>query len=463
MKNLRTILLVALVSFTLTGCSLYQKYDTSKTKELTPANVFGTPVVDTLAQKAEKPVGQMSWREFFTDPLLQKVIDQALANNTDLYSARINVEKSKISLKTARMAYLPSLNFAPQGTLSSFDNEKPIKTYNLQMQASIDLDVFGSITSKKRAAKAALMQAEFSELSTLSNLISTVAQGYFYLQLLDRELEILTQTDSLWKASLDTQMALWQNGKAYSTAVNQQESSYLNVKTQIVDTKREILSVENELCAILAITPQHIERSRWDNDNFQLAVFNFPLSAEALLNRPDIRAAEFGLEQAFYNTQTAKAAFFPTVSLSGTAGWTNNNGLVVDPGKLLLTAVASLTQPIFNRGKIKGNYKVAQLTEENTKKRYVQTVIEAGNDVNEALADCKASHDKAGFYHRQVEVSEQAYTGTHELMDAGKSSYIEVLEAQERLLDAQLNEVKNLYNGAVAVIQLYISLGGGTK
>ena len=331
------------------------------------------------------------------------------------------------------------------------------------MQASVDLDVFGSITSKKRAAKAALMQSEFSELATFSNLISTVAQDYFYLQLLDREMEILTQTDSLWKASLDTQIALWQNGKAYSTAVNQQESSYLSVKTQIVDTQREILSVENELCEILAITPQHIERSRWENDTFQLSVFNFPISAEALLNRPDIRAAEFGLEQAFYNTQTAKAAFFPTVTLSGAAGWTNNNGIVVDPGKLLLTAIASLTQPIFNRGKIKGNYDITKLTEENTKKKFVQTVIEAGNDVNEALADCKASHDKYGYYRRQVEVLKEAYTGTHELMDAGKASYLEVLKAQESLLDAQLNEVINLYNGAVSVIALYISLGGGTK
>lgn len=461
--NIKNIIAVAIVGLALTSCSLYKKYDTSKTKELVPENVFGTPVVDTLALKADKPVGQMSWREFFTDPLLQKVIEQALANNTDLYTARINVEKSKIALRTARLAYLPSLNFAPQGTLSSFDNAKPIKTYNLQMQASVDLDVFGSITSKKRAAKAALMQAEFNELATFSNLISTVAQDYFYLQLLDRELEILTQTDSLWKASLDTQIALWQNGKAYSTAVNQQESSYINIKTQIVDTKREILAVENELCQILAITPQHIERSRWENDTFQLSVFNFPVSAEALLSRPDIRAAEFGLEQAFYNTQTAKAAFFPTVSLSGTAGWTNNNGMVVDPGKLLLTAMASLTQPFFNRGKIRGNYQTAQLTEENTKKKYVQTVIEAGNDVNEALADCKASHDKYGYYRRQVEVLKEAFAGTHELMDAGKANYLEVLKAQESLLDAQLNEVINLYNGAVSVIALYISLGGGTK
>ncbi|MBR5101705.1 MAG: TolC family protein, partial [Muribaculaceae bacterium] len=148
----------------------------------------------------------------------------------------------------------------------------------------------------------------------------------------------------------------------------------------------------------------------------------------------------------------------------GVAGWTNNAGsMVVNPGKILLNAVASLSQPIFARGKIKANYKIAQLTEEDLKRKYVQTVIDAGNQVNEALADCQAAREKHSYFHRQVEVLNQAYIGTHELMDNGKSSYIEVLTAQETLLNAQLNEAMNMYNGAQAVIALYIALGGGTK
>jgi NodT family efflux transporter outer membrane factor (OMF) lipoprotein len=457
--KVRYIISAAAVSFLLTGCGLYNKYEQ---KTPVPDNVFGTSQ-DIQKATGETSIAQVSWREFFTDPMLQELIDSVLSRNTDLNSARIAVEKSQAALKAAKLAYLPSLYFAPQGSISSFDNSPAVKAYNLPLQLSMDIDVFGSITNKKRAAKAVLLQSQMYQEAVRANLVSATAQQYFMLQVLDRQLDILTQTDELWHKSLETEKALWENGKAYSTAVNQQESSYLSVKTQIVDTQREILAVENELCEILAITPQHIERSRWENDTFQLSVFNFPISAEALLNRPDIRAAEFGLEQAFYNTQTAKAAFFPTVTLSGAAGWTNNNGIVVDPGKLLLTAIASLTQPIFNRGKIKGNYDITKLTEENTKKKFVQTVIEAGNDVNEALADRKASHDKYGYYHRQVEVLKEAYTGTHELMDAGKASYLEVLKAQESLLDAQLNEVINLYNGAVSVIALYISLGGGTK
>lgn len=186
--------------------------------------------------------------------------------------------------------------------------------------------------------------------------------------------------------------------------------------------------------------------------------------ASLLERRPDIRLADFAMEEAFYNTQAARSAFFPNISLQGVAGWTNSAGsMVVNPGKILLNAVASLTQPIFARGQIKANYKIAQLTEEDLKRRYVQTVIDAGNQVNEALADCQAAREKYAYYHRQVQVLHEAYLGTHELMDNGKSNYLEVLTAQETLLNAQLSEAMNMYNGAQAVIALYIALGGGAK
>ena len=471
--KIKNIIFTAAVSLMLTGCGLYNKY---KQDTPTPADAFGT---DASIQSAtsETSIADMSWREFFTDPLLQQLIDQVLANNADLNSARIAVEKSQASLSAARLAYLPSLAFAPQGSLSSFDGAKPTKTYNLQLQASWDLDVFGSITSKKRAAKAVLLQSQLTEEATRANLISTTAQFYYRLQMLDRELEILNMTDSLWGASLDTQKALWENGQAYSTAVNQLESSWLSVKTQIVDIARTIRSTENEICRLLGVTPQHVERSKWgtsalhhpqaEGDTgqrmFDTQFLKIGVSANMLERRPDIRLANATMEEAFYNTQSARAAFFPSITLSGSAGWTNNNGIIVDPGKFLWNAIGSLTQPIFARGSIKANYKIQKLTEEDLQKKYVQTVIDAGNEVNEALADCQASRDKHQYYHRQVQVLHDAYIGTHELMDNGKANYLEVLTAQESLLSAQLNEVSNMYNGTQAIIALYIALGGGIK
>jgi len=184
--------------------------------------------------------------------------------------------------------------------------------------------------------------------------------------------------------------------------------------------------------------------------------------AMMLENRPDIRMANHAMEEAFYNTQAARSAFYPGITLSGSAGWTNSaGGLIVDPGKLLLTAIGSLTQPIFARGKLIANKKIAKLTEEDLQKKYVQTVINAGNQVNEAMADCMAAREKHKYYSRQVEVLHEAYTGTHELMDNGKANYLEVLKAQETLLDAQLGQAMNMYDAAEAVIALYIALGGG--
>ena len=468
MKN-KSILIAVAVSLTLTGCGTFKKYEPQATA---PADIFGKDV-----KSNESSLAQMSWREFFTDPVLQRLIDSVLVRNTDINSARIAVEQSEASLKAAKLAYLPSLYFSPQGTLSKFDTNPWSKTYNLPLQLSMDIDAFGSITNKKRASKAVLLQAQVREESIKANLISTTAQQYYMLQVLDRQLEILTATDSLWNASLETEKTLWENGKIYSTAVNQMESSYLNVKTQIVDVRRNIRSVENAICRLLAITPQHIERNIWGTSAlhqpeeqgetgqrmFDAQFLKIGVSSTLLELRPDIRLANHAMEEAFYNTQAARAAFFPSITLSGTAGWTNNAGAVVNPGKLLLNAVGQLTQPIFARGRLIANKKIAQLTEEDLKNKYVQTVINAGNQVNEALADCQAAREKHGYYHRQVEVLHEAYKGTHELMDNGKSNYLEVLTAQETLLNAQLSEAMNMYNGAKAVIALYIALGGGTK
>ena len=469
---MRKNIILIFTCLTLTGCGLYNKYEQ---KAETPADAFGTIQEATVGGAS---MAQLSWREFFTDPQLQQLIEQVLENNTDLNSARIAVEKSEASLKMARMAYLPSLYFSPQGTLAKFDDNPWSKTYNLPLQLSMDVDVFGSITNKKRAAQAVLLQAQVSEEAIRANLISTTAQQYYMLQLLDRQLEILMMTDSLWNASLETQKALWENGKSYSTAVNQMESSYLSVKTQIVDTHRSIQATENALCRLLAITPQHIGRKNWGSSElhhpqaqgetgqrmFDTQFLRIGVPAALLELRPDIRIANAAMEEAFYNTQAARAAFFPSITLNGSAGWTNSAGsMVIDPGKLLLSAVGQLTQPIFARGKLKANLKINQLTQEDLQKKYVQTVIDAGNQVNEAMADCQAAREKHQYYHRQVEVLYDAYTGTHELMDNGKASYLEVLTAQESLLTAQLSEASNMYKGAQAVIALYIALGGGTK
>ena len=174
MKRLSNIFIAATVGFMLTGCGLYDKYEQ---KVEAPADAFGQ--LNGSAVMSSESLAQMSWREFFNDPLLQQLIEQVLANNTDLNTARIAVESSEASLKMAKLAYLPSLYFAPQGTLASFDKSAFSKTYNLPLQLSMDIDVFGSITNKKRASQAVLLRTQLNEEATRSNLISAVAQQYY--------------------------------------------------------------------------------------------------------------------------------------------------------------------------------------------------------------------------------------------------------------------------------------------
>lgn len=461
MKTTIKIIAICVAALSLVGCdtikSLHSKYQSQAT---IPADVFGSNVKVTADTTV---MTEMSWREFFTDPLLQRLIDTALVRNTDMNSARIAIQQSEASLAAAKQAFFPSVYFAPSGSISSFGGSSPSKTYNLPLQVNWDIDAFGSIKSKKRKSEAMLKQAQIAEQAVRANIISAVAQQYSTLLLLDQQLEILLATDSLWNISLETQKILWENGKSYSTAVNQMESSYLGVKTSIVDTRRNIRQVENAICRLLAITPQPIERSRLGLYPLPRR-FNTGISGQMLLNRPDIKLADLAMEEAFYDTQTARAAFFPNISLQGLAGWTNSAGsAVVNPGKILLNAVASLTQPIYAQGKLKANLKINKLNQEDLINDYVQTVIDAGSEVNEALADCLAAVEKHGYYHRQVAVLKEAYKGTHELMDNGKASYLEVLTAQESLLSAQLNEATNMYNGAMGIIALYIALGGATK
>lgn len=454
---------VLLASAVLNSCGVYRKYQ-SQTEA--PDHLFGTG--DTIESlQSETTIAEISWRDFFTDPLLRDLIDSALVRNTDLQSAQLTVMQAQASLKAAKLAYLPSISLAPQagiaGTMPAGGSfSSPTYSYNVPLSVDWNIGISGSATVTKRKTKALLAQAEASRDAMQANLISTVAQEYFQLLLLDKQLQILIQTDSLWNLSLETERALWANGRAYSTAVSQMESSNLNVKMQIVEVQRAIRSVENEICKLLRITPQSIARGEWGR--YELPErYSTGVPATLLQNRPDIKAADHALAEAFYNTALARSAFYPSISLSGLIGWTNNGGVIANPGALLMQIAASLTQPIFGQGKLRANLQIAKLSQEDKLNSYVQTVINAGNQVNGYLADCQVARDKDVLYKRQVKVLRDAYSGTHELMNSGKASYIEVLTAQESLLSAQLNEASNLYDGARALIALYISLGGGGK
>ena len=325
---MKKVLCIALCAM-MCSCGVYKKYQ-SQTEA--PKDLYGTG--DSIAQAMnESSIASISWREFFVDPILQQLIDSALARNTDMASARLAVEQAQASLTAAKWAFVPSLSLNPQGNISTTmfgaagKGSGPGYSYSVPLQLDWNIGISGSLIVNKRKTQAILEQAKASREATQANLISTVAQEYFQLLMLDKQLEILVKTDSLWDVSLETEKALWENGQAYSTAVNQMESSNLSVKTQIIDTRRSILSTENEICKLLHMTPQAIQRNKW-GDYTLPERFSTGVPAVLLENRPDIKAADQALAEAFYNTAAARAQFYPSFSLAGLLGWTNNAGVI---------------------------------------------------------------------------------------------------------------------------------------
>ena len=280
--------------------------------------------------------------------------------------------------------------------------------------------------------------------------------------MLDYQGVILDSTEIIWQQVLEIQRVLVKNGQAYSPSIGQMEASLINVQIQRKQLLEQIHSLELSMCLLLNVEPQAIARSPWSSYTFDPWTLE-SVPAAQLSNRADVRAAERNVAAAFYQTNMAKAAFCPALSLSGLIGWTNNGGIVVNPGQLLMNAVLGLSQPIFAGGKLKANLKIAKLEQEEAANRYVETMLRAGSEVNDAIFRCKNAQEQDTLYQRLLTTQSEAYEGTYELMKTGRANYLEVLTAQENYLKAQLSDVTNRYNGLISLIDLYVALGGGTK
>lgn len=454
----RQIITLAVVTLTLSGCGIYNKYQSATT---VPDQLFGAEVT---AGNAPGNIGAMGWREFFTDPRLQELIGQGLQSNTDLLSAHWRVEEARASISSARLAYLPSFALSPEGAMTSFDKGKAAQTYSLPVTSSWEIDIFGRLTNAKRRSKAIYAQSQEYELAVKTQLIANIANAYYTLLMLDAQLKISQETEAKWKESVQAMKAMKEAGLGNEAGLAQTEATYYSICTSVLDLEEQISRVENSLNLILGTTPQAIQRGIIGQQSFsQNLSVGIPL--EILANRPDVRSAELELAQAFYTTNEARASFYPAITLTGSAGWTNNAGVgaILNPGKLLLSAVGSLTQPLFSRGQNKARLKIAKAKQEEAKLAFTQTLLNAGAEVNDALKQHQAARKKADLYVRQIASLQTAVSSTRLLMKHGSSTYLEVLTAQQTLLEAQLTQVSNQFQEIQGIINLYQALGGGRK
>ena len=442
---------MGLAALTVVSCkSLYGTYERPNVK--TAGLIRDTlSVSDTLLMSDTLSFGNLPWRSVFTDPQLQRLIETGLANNVNMLNAALNVKMVEAQF-----------TFSPQGTIASWDGGKATKTYQLPIAASWNVDLFGNLLSQKRSAQMALLQTKDYQTVVQCNIISNIANMYYTLLMLDSQLHILGDMTNLTKDTWDLMKLQMELGRTRSTSVQTAEANYYSVQAQSTDMKRQIREVENALSLLIGQPAQQIPRGKLEEQSLP-SKFSTGIGLQLLANRADVHAAEMDLAQCFYNVQTARSRFYPSLTITPSGSFTNNAGTIVNPGKWLLSAVGSLVQPIFMKGQLTAGLRVAEAQYEQAYNNWQNSVLQAGSEVSNALVLYNSSAEKSAFESKQIETLKKNVEHTQLLFKSSGSSYLEVITAQQSLLNAQLSKIADDFYKMQAVVNLYQALGGGGK
>ena len=455
----KQVFIIAFATLGLSSCGLYKNYD--RPSDIQTDGLYGTAQTGIT----EQSLGAKAWREFFTDPQLQAHIERGLAQNLNMRQLDLQIQEAQEYLKCSKLAYIPSLAIAPQGQLSSFDWSKPLKFYMVPLSASWQIGSIGSLRNAKKTAEVGVEQTRVARQAVQQALVANIANIYYSLCMLDAQLAISEQTAKNWRESVELTRKLMAAGRSNKAAVAQSEANCYSVEANLLDLREGIIEAENALCTILGEAPHHIERS-------SLSSFQAPTAIETgiplalLQNRPDVRQAELQLASKFYAVNSAKASFYPALTLSGTLGFTNNGSSIeLSPGKWIWNALGQLAQPIFQNGRLRAQKRVAEMQQEEAKMAFQQSLVAAGNEVNTALVKLQTAQGKRTFIEGQINSLSDAVNATEALYKDNVSrqvNYLNVLTAQTGLLSAQLGQLANQYAIISATIELYQALGGGS-
>lgn len=456
MYKIKSIITATVVATALSGCHIYRAYERPD----------AAAVADSIYRHSVSPddttsLASLSWEELFTDTYLQELIKSGLENNTDLNIARLKVKEAEALLMTSRLSYLPSINLTPDGTITSIGGGDVTKKYNLAVSADWEIDLFGKLLNAKRSAQAALEGSDAYRQAVQTQLVATIANSYYTLLVLDEQLRITRETAKTWTESLRTMKALKRAGQATEMAVAQTEAAKLSVDASVISIERQISEIENSLSALLGKAPQSISRGLLEKQVFPDSI-STGVPLQLLSRRPDVRQSEAQLAVAYYATNSARSAFYPSITLSGSAGWTNAAGAIVtNPGEWLLSAVGSLVQPIFNKGKNIANLKIAKAQQEEALLTFRQSLLDAGTEVNDALVQWQTARKRIELDRQQAASLKSALKSSELLMKHSSQNYLEVITARQSLLQAELNIVTDRFDEIQGVINLYHALGGG--
>lgn len=454
---MKKIIYITLCAFVLSSCNIYRQYERP---EVAAPDSYRLPEDMTSADTTS--IADLSWTDIYADTNLRTLINYGLENNTDLLVAMERVKEAQAALKSAKLSFLPSVSLNPQGGLS-YAGGVTSWSYDASVSASWEIDLFGKLLNNKRKAQVVLLQNEEYKQAVRTQLIATIADFYFNLLALDKQLNIYTMTEQNWAVSVETIKAMKEGGMTNEAAVVQYEAYHASIAAAIPDIKAAIMKQENALSALLGDYPDVIVRGKLDEQKVEFDIqAGVPL--QLLANRPDVKSAEYKLASMYYNTNEARAAFYPNIVIGGSAGWSNIiGGKIVNPGQFLASALASLTQPIFYRGVNKARLEIAKAQEEEAKLQFRQSLLNASMEVSNALITYDAEVKKEVERDRQIEALYKAVEYTNELLKLGTSTYLEVLDAQQSLLNALLSKTDDQLNKLNAVTSLYHALGGGRE
>lgn len=452
----KIIFIAIILTFTLNGCHIYRDYQ-RPTSIVVSDSLYRhtTPLEDTVS------IASLSWKELFTDSYLQHLIETGLKYNTDLGIARLKVKETEALLMTSRLSYLPSISLSPQGTITSTKGNNITRTYDLAAAADWEIDIFGKLLNAKRGAQATLEQSVAYRQAVQTQLIATIANSYYTLLMLDRQLDISKETAETWTESLHAIKALKRAGQATDMAVAQTEANKISVEASVLSIERQINEMENSLSILLGLPAQKIKRSTLEGQQFPDSL-STGVPLQLLSRRPDIRQCEYQLAVAYYATNSARSAFYPNITLGGSAGWTNaTGGAIINPGQWLLSAIASLVQPIFNKGNNIANLKIAKAQQEEALLNFNQSILDAGAEVNDALTQWQTARKRINLDEQQIISLASALRSAELLMRHSSQNYLEVISARQSLLQAKLDSTTDRFDAIQGIINLYHALGGG--
>ena len=441
----------------LSSCHIYNKFhmpeDTNLTKEYVEAKNAATN---------SESFGNMRWENVFTDPLLQDYINRALANNSNLDNARLNVEVARANVLGARLSYLPSVVINANGAGASYAKSDMSWTYTLPMAISWELDVFGKTLNAKRSAEAALRMQTDYEQAVRSQIITGVATCYYSIATLNAQLEMSKETAEIWKQSVEIMKDFKEAGRVNQAAVVQSQAQYWSILSSITDLESALEQANSSMSLLLNEMPQtwaipasaRMEMPR---------ILREGVAMRELAMRPDVRAAEESLAAAYYTTNSARAAFYPSITISSNGGFTNLLGsFVKNPGDWFIQLAGQLTAPLFLRGQNIARLKGAKAQQEQAMNNFELTLLKAAGEVNDYYVALEKNMEKMAYLTEQVKNLEEAVEDTNLLLAYDEhTTYLEVLTAQSSLLNAQMGLLSTQLNREQSLINLYQSLGGG--